>query len=256
MLTMGQDPHLLHVEGICLLDRPYILTLCPPRPDRAYLLSDIISDLDEYLDQRAAYALLNGVLSTTDYLMSNGLVHGNTTPSNILIGNLSPANPVFWLTGFSSARPMPKDRIEKGHAINVSMAMQMNADACCGPNYFKDPVADAIFTGFLRTLQSRCCSAKEILDGSNALTYGRADSHFELRFVSKRFLIEQFLFRRHAYYRKTELGQVAWAALDAKKRQRAYNRILSAKPSAGPPSDVQEELLHWEEAQKLFDQNQ
>lgn len=133
------------MKDICILKHPYVLTAYP---HGAELLADKI--VHEPLDQRSTYVLLDGILSTADFLINNGLQHGNITPSNILVADLSPEDPYFWLVGFSSMKPISEDTTKSDKYIDVTMAMWMITHIRGGSTYFEDPAADAIFTGFCR----------------------------------------------------------------------------------------------------------
>lgn len=121
-------------------------------------------------------------------------------------------------------------------------------------NCFQDPVANDIFDGFLLALQYNPPSAKEILDLFATLTDGHADYPFKLEYLTAIFSIKKFQFGRQVYYRKTEVAQVA-SALCApidENSQDAYTRVLSTKSNQTLPEHEGEQVLHWQEIQKLF----
>jgi hypothetical protein len=240
---------LLQVVDLCLLDHSYILTDCP---HDAVSLADRISY--EPLDDRTTYVLLQGILSAIRVLFNNGITHGAITSSNILVADLSPKNPRFWLTGFLPTRPMSQDKIKESHSADVGRALRTIAEACGDSDYFEDPAANTIFAGFLQALQSKTLSIKEILDEFNTLTYGSVDTPFQRVYLSKVFLIEQVQFDDQVYYWKIELAQMARAFLaqNTEKSQAAYENILRTKSRKNLSDRAGKELLHSNEAEKLF----
>ena len=217
------------------------------------MLADLILD-DGYLNQREAYTLLDGLLSTTNYLINQGLLHGDITSNNILVEDLSPKNPRFWLTGFASARPVSTHMIETERATDVHMVMKTIASVLPGPDYFEDPVANAIFTETFQAFPGTTLTAKQILDRFNALTHGEGDFPFQVHRLTKVFTMDQFKVRDHTYYLKSDVARVIWAMLahDAPGCQEAYDKVLRTKPSVHASQALGKELLRWEDAQKLF----
>ncbi len=240
---------MLEVSDLCLLDHPYILTACP---FDASPLADVIEL--EPLDDRTAYVLLREILSALDSLYKKSIADIAISSTNILVADLSPENPCFWLTAISSARIMSGDKIKEKHSADVDIAIRMIADARGGPIYFQDPAANAIFTGFLQGLQSKPLSAKEILDEFETLTDGVAYSPFKSESLTKLFSIKIFQVDDQDYYRKTELASIARAlfASTAIGSQQAHTSVLSSKPRGSLPGHDGEQLLHWKEAQTLF----
>ena len=208
----------------------------------------------EPLDDRARYALLQEVLRTLDEIYKKGIANVTITWSNVLVARLSPDKPLFWLTGISSARVMSEDTIKETHSTDVYTAMRTIGRTHGGADYFEDPAANAILTGFLQSLPSTPLSARDILDGFQTLTHGLADFPFKSSYLEKEFSAEQFRFGDQAYYRKTELALIAQALFGqtAKKSQQAYTRILSTKPSEKLPGHEGEQLLNWQDASTLF----
>jgi hypothetical protein len=236
-------------SDLCLLDHPYILTACP---FDALPLGDVIPA--EPLDDRTTYALLQGLLSALHYLFEHSIAGLALSSSNILAIDLSPENPRFWLTGVSSARPIPGSKIKESHATDVGIAMRVVADIHGRSSCFQDPVANAIFTDFLQSHQSGPLSAKEILHEFNTLTCGKADFPFKSKPLTANFSIKRFQLDGHAYYRKTELAQIASAlfAQTVEGSQQACMKVLSTKSRKSLPDYEGEQLLHLEEMQTLF----
>lgn len=233
---------MLKVSDVCLLDHPYILTACP---FDTLPLADAIEC--EPLNDRTAYALFRGILSALADLYKNGIADIAISSANILVADLSPENPRFWLTGISSGRPISEDKIKERHSADVNAAMRIIKDARDGPDYFQDPAANAIFTGVLQALESKPLSATEILDKFETLTDGDAYFPFKSENLIKVFPIKLFQFGDQAY-----LIARALFARTAKGSQQAYTRVLSTKPRESLPGHEGEQLLHWEEAQTLF----
>ena len=218
------------------------------------MLTDLISD-DEYLDQREAYTLLSGLLSATDYLINEGFLHGDITSNNVLVEDLSPNTPRFWLTGFAFAGPVSTHMIETERATDVHMVMQTIASVRPGPDYFEDPVANAIFTEVFQAFPDTIHTARQVLDRFNALTLGREDFPFQETCLRKVFAIDQFRFGDHSYYLKSDIARCVWAMLahDTLGCQEAYDKVLRTKPSVKASQAIGKELLRWEDAQKLFE---
>lgn len=239
------------MENICLLDQPYILTECPRD---AYPLGDFIPD--QPLNSRAAYVLLHEILSTIAKLLSKGIVHGAITLDNILVEDLSPENPRFWLIGFSSFEPISEDRIRERHSADVRMALQTISEAQVRSDCFQDPVANKIFNRFFQTTRSKLLTTQEVLGAFNTLTHGKVDFPFKSANLTKVFSLEQFQFGGQLYYRKTELAAIAQAlyAQNASKRQQASESVLCTKPNAILPGHEDETLLHGKAVQSIFNQ--
>ena len=225
--------------------------MCPSHC--ALVLTDLISD-DGFLHQREAYTLLDGLLSATNYLINEGLLHGDITSNNILVEDLSPKIPRFWLTGFASAKPVSTHMTETERAADVHMVVQMIASVRPGPKYFEDPIANDIFTETFQAFPDTTLTAKQILDRFNELTHGKGDFPFRVHRLTKVFAMEQFTFRDHTYYLKNDVARAIWAMLahDVSGCQEAYDKVLRTKPSVQASQALGEELLCWEDAQKLI----
>ncbi|KAI9766674.1 MAG: hypothetical protein M1840_006318 [Geoglossum simile] len=207
---------------------------------------------NEPLDGRAAFTLLQGILSAILVLFNNDISHGAIESNNILVANLSPKNPRFWLTGFSSARLMPENKLKESHSADVGMALRTVAEARGDPNYFEDPAANDIFAGFLQASQSKTLSAREILTEFNTLTNGVVGSLFEKIYLTKVFSIDQYQFCDKVYYWKNDIASIARTSLahNTERSQEAQERVLRAKPSK---ILSEKGLLYSEEVKKLFD---
>lgn len=240
----------MRVENICLLDQPYILTECPRD---AYPLGDFLPD--EPLNSRAAYVLLHEIFSTLAELFRNRIAHGAITLDNILVEDLSPENPRFWLIGFSSFGLIPEDRIRESHSADVRMALQTIDEARVRSDRFEDPVANKIFNRFFQTTRSKLLTAQEVLDEFNTLTDGKVDFPFKSADLTKIFSLEQFQFGGQLYYRKTELAAIARAlyAQNARKGQQASEAVLCTKSNEILPGHEDENLLDGKAVQSIFE---
>ena len=217
------------------------------------MLTDLILD-DGYLDQREAYTLLDGLLSTTNYLINEGRLHGDIASKNILVEDLSPKNPRFWLTGFASAMPLTTHMTETERAADAHMVMQTIATVRPSPNYFEDPIANDIFTEAFQAFPDTIYTGKHIRDRLTGLTHGKGDFPFQEHRLRKVFTIDQFSFRDHTYYLKSDVARAIWAMLayNISECQEAYDKVLRTKPSTTASQTLGKEVLRWEEAQKLI----
>ncbi|PGH15730.1 hypothetical protein AJ80_05438 [Polytolypa hystricis UAMH7299] len=257
-LFYGQDletgamvnEHLLLPTSLCLLHHPYIVASCP---FNAYPLADWVQT--EPLDDWTTYALLRGILSALHILFMGGVAGVTISSDNVIVADLTPGEPHFWLTGVSYARPVPADRIKEKHSAEVKAAVRMVVDNHGNSKCFWNPCANTILAEFFPAQQDQLLSANDILDRFAQLTDGAADYSFKTERLLAEFPLRRLQLNGQVYYHRSELARMASALFSqaAEESEQIYTKILSTKPSKTFPGHEVEYLLEWEEVKTLFE---
>ncbi|PGH06122.1 hypothetical protein GX51_02509 [Blastomyces parvus] len=242
--------HLLRPGGLHFFDYPYILTSCP---FHALPLAELLDF--EQRDDRTTYALFEGILSTLHSLFKGSVAGVDITSSNILIEDLHPESPQFWLTGLSSARPLPEDEIEESHSADVKATMRIFTEGRENDNYFQHPVANSTFNEFLETSQSGPVSARVILDKFATLSQTNGDYRFSICYLTAKIAVNKLQSCGLTYYHKLGIARVASALFSetVEQSENAYNNVLCTKSRYTLHGYEGNQLLHREEVHKLFE---
>ncbi|KLJ06232.1 hypothetical protein EMPG_10342 [Blastomyces silverae] len=209
----------------------------------------------EQRDDRTTYALFECILSTLHSLFSNGVAGVAITSSNILVEDLHPGSPQFWLTGVSSARPLPENEIEESHSADVKAVMRIFTEDRESQNYFQHPVANSFFAEFLDASKSGALSAQRILDKFASATQADADHRFKQCYLTAKVAVERVQSNGQTYYQKAGVARVASALFSetADGSQEAYTKVLSTRSRYRISGYEEYQLLHREEVHKMFE---